>query len=57
MDDVGIFDADSLVPMRAGRQARSNRVPLPSHRHASPSAPWPWVDIEDGERHQKISQI
>ena len=25
-----------------------NRVPLPSHRHAAPSAPWPWVDLEDG---------
>ncbi|KIM41617.1 hypothetical protein M413DRAFT_72019 [Hebeloma cylindrosporum] len=23
------------------------RVPHSSHRHASPSAPWPWVDIED----------
>ncbi|KAF5325041.1 hypothetical protein D9619_009599 [Psilocybe cf. subviscida] len=23
------------------------RVPHPSHRHASPSAPWPWVDLED----------
>lgn len=26
----------------------SNRVPHPSHRHAAPSAPWPWVDLEDG---------
>jgi len=24
-------------------------IPHPSHRHASPSAPWPWVDFEDGE--------
>ncbi|KAF8153212.1 hypothetical protein B0H34DRAFT_820059 [Crassisporium funariophilum] len=23
------------------------RVPHPSHRHAAPSAPWPWVDLED----------
>ncbi|KAF8892904.1 hypothetical protein BD779DRAFT_1765736 [Infundibulicybe gibba] len=23
------------------------RVPAPSHRHAAPSAPWPWVDLED----------
>jgi len=50
--NTGMFDADSLVPMRAGSQARSKRVPLPSHRHASPSAPWPCVDIEDGERYQ-----
>ena len=27
---------------------RLNRVPHPSHRHAAPSAPWPWVDIGDG---------
>ena len=25
-----------------------NRVPHPSHRHAAPSAPWPWVDLDDG---------
>ncbi|KDR77305.1 hypothetical protein GALMADRAFT_440828 [Galerina marginata CBS 339.88] len=23
------------------------RIAPPSHRHAAPSAPWPWVDIED----------
>ncbi|KAF9474032.1 hypothetical protein BDN70DRAFT_885294 [Pholiota conissans] len=25
----------------------SKRVAPPSHRHAAPSAPWPWIDIED----------
>jgi hypothetical protein len=25
-----------------------DRVPHPSHRHAAPSAPWPWIDMEDG---------
>ena len=25
-----------------------DQVPHPSHRHAAPSAPWPWIDIEDG---------
>jgi len=25
-----------------------DRVPHPSHRHAAPSAPWPWIDLEDG---------
>lgn len=24
-----------------------SRVPLPSHRHAAPSAPWPWIDLQD----------
>jgi len=24
------------------------RLPVPSHRHAAPSAPWPWIDIHDG---------
>lgn len=23
-------------------------IPAPSYRHAAPSAPWPWVDIDDG---------
>lgn len=26
------------------------RPAAPSHRHAAPSAPWPWIDIEDGTR-------
>ncbi|KAF8902612.1 hypothetical protein CPB84DRAFT_851017 [Gymnopilus junonius] len=25
----------------------SRRIIPPSHRHAAPSAPWPWVDIDD----------
>lgn len=28
-------------------QEVSNRIAPPSHRHAAPSAPWPWVDIQD----------
>lgn len=24
-----------------------DQIPPPSHRHAAPSAPWPWVDIDD----------
>ena len=28
-------------------QKNSNRIAPPSHRHAAPSAPWPWVDIQD----------
>src|SRR5277367_4559365 len=27
----------------------SKRVPLPSHRHATPSGPWPWMDLESDE--------
>ena len=38
-----------------------DRIPPPSHRHAAPSAPWPWVDIEDGacstERRSTITLI
>lgn len=26
----------------------SHRVPHPSHRHATPSAPWSWTDLDDG---------
>ncbi|EAU84063.2 hypothetical protein CC1G_06925 [Coprinopsis cinerea okayama7 len=25
----------------------ADRIPPPSHRHAAPSAPWPWIDIRD----------
>ena len=26
-----------------------NRIPPPAYRHAAPSAPWPWIDIRDGQ--------
>ena len=26
------------------------RPAAPSHRHAAPSAPWPWIDIDDGAK-------
>jgi len=51
-------DAISVRSARSGRTIRSmskypkddrTRVPHPSHRHASPSAPWPWVDLGDGK--------
>ncbi|KAG6889950.1 hypothetical protein C0995_013477 [Termitomyces sp. Mi166 len=29
-------------------EEEKKRLPTPSHRHAAPSAPWPWVDIHDG---------
>ena len=51
-------DAASMRSRRSARSAHSARkdpkedkskIPHPSHRHASPSAPWPWVDLEDGD--------
>jgi hypothetical protein len=48
-------DAASMRSKRSAYSVRKDpkedkeRIPHPSHRHASPSAPWPWVDIEDGE--------
>lgn len=33
-----------------------SRIPNPSHRHAAPSAPWPWVDLSDGELDLQPSQ-
>ena len=39
-----------VISLRAkGESPDDKRVPIPSHRHASPSAPWPWVDLDDGE--------
>ncbi|KAF8892914.1 hypothetical protein BD779DRAFT_1436236 [Infundibulicybe gibba] len=32
---------------RKQAEAAAKQVPTPSHRHAAPSAPWPWVDLED----------
>ncbi|KAG5639754.1 hypothetical protein H0H81_000034 [Sphagnurus paluster] len=28
-------------------EEEKKRLPTPSHRHAAPSAPWPWIDIHD----------
>jgi hypothetical protein len=36
-------------------QEISNRIAPPSHRHAAPSAPWPWVDIRDDGESNKFT--
>jgi hypothetical protein len=28
---------------------KENKIPTPSHRHAAPSAPWPWINIHDSK--------
>ncbi|KAF8236165.1 hypothetical protein L208DRAFT_1391284 [Tricholoma matsutake] len=30
-----------------GYGQKANEIPAPSHRHAAPSAPWPWIDIQN----------
>ncbi|KAF8809596.1 hypothetical protein BYT27DRAFT_7135830 [Phlegmacium glaucopus] len=35
----------------------SNRVPHPSHRHAAPSAPWPWVDLDDDVDSKQLESV
>ncbi|TEB25452.1 hypothetical protein FA13DRAFT_1756550 [Coprinellus micaceus] len=37
----------SLRSSRKSTNSDPNRIAPPSHRHAAPSAPWPWVDIGD----------
>ncbi|KAH0578500.1 hypothetical protein H2248_003642 [Termitomyces sp. 'cryptogamus'] len=38
-------------------EEEKKRLPTPSHRHAAPSAPWPWVDIHDNiDPHQLESE-
>ncbi|KAF8991947.1 hypothetical protein BDQ17DRAFT_1370148 [Cyathus striatus] len=33
-------------------------IPNPSHRHAAPSAPWPWMDIDDAvDQTQLITEL
>ena len=34
---------------RFGLYQEKSKLPVPSHRHAAPSAPWPWINIHDGE--------
>ena len=31
-----------------------HRIAPPSHRHAAPSAPWPWVDIQDDGKSPRV---
>lgn len=33
------------------------RLPNPSHRHAAPSAPWPWIDIHDELDHAQLETM
>lgn len=42
-------NAEVISLQAKGESPDDKRVPIPSHRHASPSAPWPWVDLDDGE--------
>lgn len=37
-----------IFDLRQFSQKDLNRVPKPSHRHAAPFAPWPWIDLADG---------
>lgn len=32
-----------------GTMQSRERVPVPSHRHAMPSGPWPWMDLDSEE--------
>jgi hypothetical protein len=38
-----------IISIQSKNTKDDKRVPVPSHRHASPSAPWPWVDLDDGK--------
>ncbi|TFK29544.1 hypothetical protein FA15DRAFT_664093 [Coprinopsis marcescibilis] len=33
------------------------RIAPPPHRHAAPSAPWPWVDIHDGVDQKQLTSL
>jgi hypothetical protein len=35
------------IPMEHSLTDWPSRVPAPSHRHAAPSGPWPWQDLDD----------
>uniref|UniRef100_A0A8H8CID2 Uncharacterized protein n=1 Tax=Psilocybe cubensis TaxID=181762 RepID=A0A8H8CID2_PSICU len=70
MDLAGGNHSPDLMSVRSGLSRRSghtgvsslrfdpkddkSRVPAPSHRHASPSAPWPWVDLEDEVNREQL---
>ena len=48
-DAASMRSKRSVHSVRKDPKEDKDRIPHPSHRHASPSAPWPWVDLEDGE--------
>jgi len=50
VDAASVRSAPSMrVSIRMAPMEDPDRVPhLASHRHAAPSAPWPWIDLEDG---------
>ncbi|KAG2007277.1 hypothetical protein CC2G_014982 [Coprinopsis cinerea AmutBmut pab1-1] len=52
MDGLSVHHPRSAASSRRSLGKRSwqsdpSRIAPPSHRHAAPSAPWPWVDIGD----------
>lgn len=46
---IGTTTQDIALALAEKKSSKDelNRVPHPSHRHAAPSAPWPWVDLDD----------
>ncbi|KAF4613148.1 hypothetical protein D9613_011169 [Agrocybe pediades] len=44
------IDSKRLIP------TPTSLVPLPPHRHATPSAPWPWIDIEDEVEKEQLEK-
>ncbi|KAF5350703.1 hypothetical protein D9756_008753 [Leucocoprinus leucothites] len=44
------------VPLARIEDSRGATMSSPSFRHAAPSAPWPWIDIDDGitQEQQKL---
>ncbi|KAF8874421.1 hypothetical protein BD779DRAFT_1566722 [Infundibulicybe gibba] len=43
MADISMFQ--SILPM-SSRRKMPPRIPMPSHRHGSPSGPWPFLDLD-----------
>jgi hypothetical protein len=41
------------MTLRRTLDAMPKGVPLPSHRHATPSGPWPWMDVDSEETHHQ----
>ncbi|KAF9444895.1 hypothetical protein P691DRAFT_735815 [Macrolepiota fuliginosa MF-IS2] len=44
-----------LEPRDGTGKSRAHLLPSPSFRHAAPSAPWPWVDIDDNINNDQMN--
>lgn len=52
-----VVEPQELADRNTQETMTEEPIYLPSHRHATPSAPWPWIDIDDRKTHCTLFEL